>query len=193
MLRLTRQSLSLARRSNQAQGKGSLVVNGRSTWRTSKGTCDLPPRVLPKQLILAVGSRLNVRLSEDSPLSVWPGVQGLSGYDKRNYLSVLFFAWAYILSARWVELLNRSADHECHMEYTTQWVDGELSQPDEHSKNQIDIGDDACEEKALWWHSILLCSNDGWDATTEHNGRVIYRRGQCLQRTWDLPWRPKSS
>lgn len=44
-------------------------------------------------------------------------------------------------------------------------------QPDEHFKNQIDIGDDACEEEVLWWHSIL-CSNVGWDATTEYNGRV---------------------
>lgn len=50
-------------------------------------------------------------------------------------------------------------------------MDGELSQPDENSENQIDIGDDACEEEALWWHSIL-CSNDGWDATTENNGRI---------------------
>ena len=37
-------------------GEDSLVVNGRSTWRTSKGICDLQPRVLPKQLLLAVGS-----------------------------------------------------------------------------------------------------------------------------------------
>lgn len=91
--------------------KNSLVVNGRSTWRTSKGSCDLQPRVLPKQLLLAVDSRLSVKLSEESPFSDWPGVQGLSSYDKGNYLAILYFAWAYILSARWVELLGRSADH----------------------------------------------------------------------------------
>lgn len=55
------------------RGKDSLLVDGRSTWRTSKGTCDLQPRVLPKQLLLAVGSRLTVKLSEDSPLADWPG------------------------------------------------------------------------------------------------------------------------
>lgn len=65
-------------------GKDSLLVDGRSTWRTSKGTCGLQPRVLPKQLLLAVGSRLTVKLSEDSPLADWPGVQGLSGYDEGN-------------------------------------------------------------------------------------------------------------
>ena len=39
------------------RGKDSLLVDGRSTLRTSKGTCGLQPRVLPKQLLLAVGSR----------------------------------------------------------------------------------------------------------------------------------------
>ncbi|KAL4902044.1 hypothetical protein BDW74DRAFT_169786 [Aspergillus multicolor] len=42
----------------------------------------------------------------------WPGVKGLEGYDNGNYLAVLYFAWAYILSARWIELLDCSADHE---------------------------------------------------------------------------------
>lgn len=151
-----------------AQGEGSLVVNGRSTWKTSKGVCDLQPRVLPKQLLLGVGSRLSVWLSEDSPLSDWPGVQGLSGYDKGNYMTVLYFAWAYILSARWVELLSRSADHECRMDYTVQV--GESS-PHEQPMVQIDIGEDACVEEVLWWRTIL-CSDDGWDATTKHNGHV---------------------
>lgn len=130
------------------QWKGSLVINGRSTWRTSKGICDLQPRVLPKQLLLAVGSRLSVRLSEDSPFSEWPGVQGLSGYDKGNYLSVLYIAWAYILSARWVELLSHSANHECHMGYTAQEVESS-PQLDGQSMVQIDLGEDACEEEVL--------------------------------------------
>jgi hypothetical protein len=41
-----------------AQGKDCLFVKGKSTWRTSKGICDLQPKVLPKQLLLEVGSRL---------------------------------------------------------------------------------------------------------------------------------------
>ncbi|KAJ5177195.1 uncharacterized protein N7482_003072 [Penicillium canariense] len=150
--------------------QGSLLINGRSTWRTSKGTCDLQPRILPKQLLLAVGRRSRVRFSEDSPLSDWPGVQGLSGYDKGNYLSVLYFAWAYILSARWVELLHRSADHECHMGYTVQGV-GSSPPPDKHSKVLIDLGEDDCEEEVLWWRAIL-CSGNGWDATTKYNGHI---------------------
>ncbi|KAJ5934450.1 hypothetical protein N7466_003997 [Penicillium verhagenii] len=153
------------------QGEGSLVVNGRSAWRTSDGNCDLPPRVLPKQLLLAVGCRLNVELSEDSALFDWPGVQGLSGYDKGNYLSVLYFAWAYILSARWVELLGRSGDHECHMSYALNRMEGSLPDSDSYPMVEIDIGDDAYEEELLWWRAIL-CSNDGWDATVKYKGQV---------------------
>ena len=153
------------------RGKDSLLVNGRSTWRTSKGTCDLQPRVLPKQLLLAASSRLSVKLSEDSPLADWPGVQGLFGYDGGNYLSVLYFAWAYILSARWVELLGRSADHECHMEYTVDCMESSFPQSDDQSLFQIDIGNDACQDEALWWRAIL-CSGNGWDATTKYDGHV---------------------
>lgn len=109
LLPMTRQSGSLARRGINT-GKDSLFVNGRSTWARSMGTCDLQPRVLPKQLLLEGSSQLSVELSDVSPLADWPRVQGLSGYEG-NYLSVLYFAWAYILSARWVELLGRSADH----------------------------------------------------------------------------------
>ncbi|KAJ5267502.1 hypothetical protein N7478_010310 [Penicillium angulare] len=150
---------------------GNLLVNGRSTWKTSEGNCDSQPRVMPKQLLLAVSSPLNVRLSEDSPFSDWPGVQGLSGYDQGNYLSVLYLAWAYILSARWVELLGRSADHECSMAFATQETNNSSPQPDNQPVVEIDIGDYVCEEEVSWWRTILF-SGDGWDATAKYNGRV---------------------
>ncbi|KAJ5950475.1 uncharacterized protein N7479_008888 [Penicillium vulpinum] len=162
--------ISFACEEKESPSRG-LLINGRSTWRTSKGTCDLPPKVLPRQLLLAIDSRLSVELSEDSPLSDWPGVQGLSGYDEGNYLSVLYFAWAYILSARWVELLNCSADHECHMHYTTDRGEGRFPQSNYQPTIQIDIGDDACEEEVVWWWAILS-SDDCWDATVKYNGHM---------------------
>ncbi|RAL06091.1 uncharacterized protein BO80DRAFT_469972 [Aspergillus ibericus CBS 121593] len=152
------------------QGKDSLVVNGQSTWKVSKGVCDLQPRVLPKQLLLGVSTQLTVRLSKDSSFSNWPGVQGIAGYDNGNYLSVLYLAWAYILSARWVELLGRSADHECHMGYTPQDME-DSQQPIKQPMVRIDLGDSVCEEEARWWRSIL-CSDGGWNATTRYNDHV---------------------
>ncbi|EAW13737.1 uncharacterized protein ACLA_044570 [Aspergillus clavatus NRRL 1] len=156
-----------------APGKGGLLVNGRSTWRTSKGICDLPPTVLPKQLLLAVGSRLSVRLSEDAPLAEWPGVKGLEGYDNGNYLAVLYFAWAYILSARCVELLSPSADHESQMDYDAPGISSAAPQPDERPAIQIDLGEEVSTEEALWWRTILS-SDDCWGATTKYNGQVYF-------------------
>lgn len=132
-----------------SQSQGSLFVNGRSTWRTSKGDCDLQPRIMPKQLLLGVGIPTYVTLSEDSPFSDWPGTQGLPGSDKGNYLSVLYFAWAYILSARWVELLDTSADHSCHMAYTPEGANGSLPHSDKQSSIDIDIGNNVCEQEAF--------------------------------------------
>lgn len=176
---------------HSTRGKTSLFVNGRSTWRTSKGTCELPPRALPKQLLLAVSSRSSVRLSEDSPFSNWPGVQGLSGYDQGNYLSILYFAWAYILSARWVELLGRSAEHECHMAYSTRGPESNSSPPDELPKIQIDIEDDACEEEALWWYAV--CSDDGWNATTKYNGHVYLSPWSVSPQGMEFTLLPKAT
>ncbi|RAK96546.1 uncharacterized protein BO80DRAFT_428968 [Aspergillus ibericus CBS 121593] len=153
-----------------AQGKGSLLVNGRSKWSTSRGTCDLPPIVLPKQLLLAVQSRLSVRLSEDAPLEKWPCVKGLEGYDNGNYLAVLYLAWAYILSVRWVEMLSRSADHESRMYYDVE-ISGAAPHPDERPAIQIDLGEKVSGEEALWWRNILS-SDTCWDATTKYNGQV---------------------
>ncbi|KAJ5712701.1 hypothetical protein N7493_009169 [Penicillium malachiteum] len=151
---------------------GSLFVNCRSTWRTTKGDCDLAPIVMPKKLTLGIGRKLTVKLSENAAFSDWHGVQGLSGYDEGNYLAVLFLVWAYILSARWVELLGHSADHECNLAYTTNTIqavgDSELQQ--DQRSFEIDIGDDACEEEIFWWRAIL---GSGWEATTKYKDQVF--------------------
>lgn len=110
--------------------------------------------------------------SKDSPLSDWPKFHGLSHYDEGNYLSVLYLAWAYIISARWVELLRRSTNHECHMTYNTHVWENPLPKSDNHSMVEIDIGDDICDEEVLWWRAVL-CSENGWDAITRYNGHVF--------------------
>ncbi|PWY96539.1 hypothetical protein BO94DRAFT_481421 [Aspergillus sclerotioniger CBS 115572] len=153
-----------------SQGKGSLLIQGQSTWKTSKGICELPPRTIPDQLQLGIDSPSGVRLSDDSPFSDWLGVQGLSGYDNGNYLSVLYLAWAYIFSSRWVELLGRSVDHECQMHYTSQGTAGS-PQSAKQPKVQVELDDDVGEEETFWWRSVL-CSDGGWSATTKHNNHV---------------------
>ena len=80
-----------------------------------------------------------------TPLGRLASSSGTSRECPGNYLSILYLTWAYILSAQWVELLNRSADHKCNMAYTIQGA--EVSQSDKQCVVEIDIGG-ACEEEA---------------------------------------------
>lgn len=95
-------------------------------------------------------------------------MEGLEGYDWGNYLVVLYLAWAYVLSARWVEVLGCSTDHEFRMKYVVQ--EGSPSEQRPMSMVEVDVGDDADEEEITWWRAVL-CSTLGWDATTTFNGR----------------------
>lgn len=52
-------------------------------------------------------------------MAEWPSIQGLDleGSDERNHIGVLFLPWAYILSVRWAEMLGRSREYVCRVEY----------------------------------------------------------------------------
>ncbi|KAE8308144.1 hypothetical protein BDV41DRAFT_568477 [Aspergillus transmontanensis] len=115
------------------ESSGTLYVNGRSTWKTSNGACQLGPKEIHRTLLLATQNAMNVELSDSAPFAEWPGVQGLEGYDEGNYIAVLFLAWAYILSARWSELLSISPEHRCMIIFKKE-------------TSRLDIGDDATYE-----------------------------------------------
>ena len=112
---------------------------------------------------------MNVELSDSVPFAEWPGVQGLEGYDEGNYIVVLFLAWAYILSARWSELLCRSPEHRCMI--TSKKVTPRCEAPLPQSSIEVDIGDDATDDEVRWWEAVLSAS-EGWSMTTVYNGRT---------------------
>ncbi|KUM60079.1 hypothetical protein ACN42_g7050 [Penicillium freii] len=105
-----------------AKNRDNLEIKGRSRWQTSKAgaDCITPSKVIPMGLPLGVAEARKVELSKDAPLSKWPGVRGISGYDEGNQVAVLFMAWAYILSAKWAELLDRSEKHQCSTKYSSE-------------------------------------------------------------------------
>ncbi|KAJ5687171.1 hypothetical protein N7536_009790 [Penicillium majusculum] len=139
-----------------AKNRDNLEIKGRSRWKTSKAgaDCITPPKVIPLELPLGVAEARKVELSKDAPLSKWPGVRGISGYDEGNYIAVLFLAWAYILSAKWAELLDRSEKHQCSTKYSS-----ETCQEPEASVQpeviEVDLPPDASEAEIVWWHAIL--------------------------------------
>jgi hypothetical protein len=62
---------------------GELEIKGQSRWRTSKAgsKCITLPKVMPSGLPIGVAEAQKVKLSKDTPLSEWPCVRGISGYD----------------------------------------------------------------------------------------------------------------
>jgi hypothetical protein len=149
-------------------GPYDLFVKGKSKWETSNGFCDLEPKITPHQLLLATQTPLKVEFADQTPFTEWPIVQGLHGHDEGNYVTVLLLAWAYILSVRWNELLSRSSDHQCTVEYQT---DGMVAKSHGKYDVEVTIGDDIGESEARWWRAILV-GDKGWRITTNYKDKT---------------------
>lgn len=141
------------------EGHG-LQVCGQSIWRTSNGPCETESKIVPLKLILAVSHPLQISFSVNAPLAIWPGTQGLSQNGRENYITVLFLAWSYILSCKWVELLGRSARHTCKQSYTMGTPVIDIS--------DFGVGYKIDKDEERWWKAIL---SFGWKARTAYGDR----------------------
>jgi hypothetical protein len=155
------ESFPFSCQTRESCGQYGLLVSGHSSWRTSDGTCNTEPRIFPSQLLLAVSHPVKLQFSDRAPLVEWPGVQGVSGNSQGNYIAPLFLAWAYILSARWAELLRLSPNHICGQRY----IDG----VDQNNLAEFEIGYEIDEDETSWWKALL---SFGWEITAEYNGKT---------------------
>lgn len=66
-----------------AKNRENIEIKGQLRWQTSKAgaDCITPPKVIPLGLPLGVADARKVELSKDAPLSKWPGVRDISGYE----------------------------------------------------------------------------------------------------------------
>ena len=146
------------------QSYGFLYAVGVSSWETgtSYGHCRIP----------SFEQRLDISVSVNRPTSLVlrDGSDHTSNYStwfdrEDNHLSVLILAWAYILSARWAELMPES---------TVRYTDSQAKWNGDESANSIvvDIGD-VNEERARWWAAILA-PGEGWQADIT-SGQDRYR------------------
>jgi hypothetical protein len=82
-----------------------LRISGISTWRTSLGECNLPPKTVCHELLCGVHNSIGCTFAEHSRFTDWPGIQEVDGHTAEgNHLAILPLAGAYILSTRWIEL-----------------------------------------------------------------------------------------
>jgi hypothetical protein len=97
-----------------------------------------------------------------------------------DYLAILMLAWAYILSARWVELMPTTT-----LQYTENqaaFYNDSTGNNSEEDSIRINIGH-AGSEKIRWWAAVLA-QGQGWQATM--GGTFSSPWTICLQ--CDLPF-----
>lgn len=131
-----------------------LLASGQSVWAVSGERCHPDPKIMPLNILLAVRNPVAVELSDSTPLANWPGAEGLSGFDEGNYLTILFLAWAYVLSARLVESLAYSPEHRCTKTYKSRGCQASLEH-NQQQKIELDLGSDISAEEASWWNTLL--------------------------------------
>lgn len=143
----------------------TLLATGTSTWQVGDGNgdCDLPS--FQQDYSVPVTTRHPVDISvEDSPeqFPTWFGDQG-------NHVCALTLAWAYVLSARWAEILPGG---RAEIQYTNSCVAWEPSATTSAvscgKAIPVDIGP-APDASARWWGAILA-PNQGWTVCLRNNG-----------------------
>ncbi|KAL4755723.1 uncharacterized protein BDW70DRAFT_146026 [Aspergillus foveolatus] len=139
-----------------------LWASGISTWKgsqeRSKEPCNIPPLERDFQIPVSIISPTSLSVSADLDQSyrTWFNKEG-------NHLAVLVFAWSYILSARWAQLMPGAT-----YTYTdSKAYAGDNPQEQDSAVVEIGVADD---DAARWWAAILA-PGEGWEAyiTVEKN------------------------
>ncbi|RBR14482.1 uncharacterized protein FIESC28_07718 [Fusarium coffeatum] len=154
--------------------RNTALVKAITTWLPTQDPGHLPPFTEEAVFNIAWDKPTKVILTPDTRCSMatLPDIFG----EKSVHIPVLLQTWAYILSARWVELMPGA---QISLRETQQ-SDGGLHRPNPSSDNQavstIHIGA-ASEEATRWWTAILSV-HSGWDATIRNN------KGDLLHSPW---------
>lgn len=150
-------------------------VSGRTTWATTRGPCDLS--TFQEEVVIPVASDCRTTINFFSDLR--PTI--LSNYfDKAsNHVPILVLAWAYILSARWAEIIPGAStpDYTSHQARLNagSWP-GKLES--DYDSVMVDVGD-VDDDAARWWTAILA-PHSGWDISIRNN------RGVLLCSPWSV-------
>lgn len=135
-------------------------VSGESTWQS--GNCAEHIPIFTKRLSLDVSAQKPTKIRFENTTRVHQNNLG----DKGNHLGVLVVAWAYVLSARWAEIMPRA--EICYTQRETEA--GNLSSTRIiQEERALSMGSGAAE--ALIWWKALVAPGRGWQATISSNGR----------------------
>lgn len=142
---------------------GIAIATGTSAWETSKTTEDLPTIQQELQLQVATAKPRPVTITRQPPIfSEWLP-------DGDSHVTILVFAWTYVLAARWVELLVSGASVE-YGETQSTWSDGTSSGSNGHFNSvTVDLGN--VDDHAGRWWAAVLAPGEGWKAQLKLENR----------------------
>jgi hypothetical protein len=158
------------------------VVYGYSTWKYKRQDgCDLKPTAKNILRGMTLGTmHPTICTTGGESFRQW-GEQGAGDAKAGNCLAILMFAWAYILSARLVELQGGSI---CYTEVLAPMDDQNHDVQTTSSSVSVGIGE-ADPTAVRWWRAILT-GGQGWRAALhESSGQspwsISYQGEQCMK------------
>lgn len=161
----------------------TVIAKGKTTWTTSQGLCDLSP--FQEEVVFQVAS------SSVTTIAFVPSPHPATKYtdyicSKSNHVPILTLAWAYILSARWTELIS-GARAPAYSNHEGQPSTGTMSRELEQGTSPIvvDVGD-VDGDAARWWTAILS-ADGGWYASIQSD------TGFNLHSPWAIRTQPGST
>ncbi|KAF5674972.1 immunoglobulin variable region used by the ITC63B heavy chain [Fusarium heterosporum] len=156
------------------------IAKGTATWLTSDDTEHLPSFQSETLFYIASHAPTKVILTTDTRQSAatLPDIFG----DQSPHIPILLQAWAYILSARWAELIPGAE----LFQHDTSELNKPVGDSTLNAKIPITISiGKVSQEAARWWTSIL--SVGGWTAI------IKCRDGSTLYSPWSAVLEPELS
>ncbi|CEI68291.1 hypothetical protein FVEN_g5539 [Fusarium venenatum] len=144
------------------------LVKGIISWHPTSDSGHLPPFKEESIFKIAWNKPTRVVLTSDirQAKATLPDIFG----EGSRHIPVLLQAWAYILSARWAELIPSA-----RVRFSGE-IDGSPPKVNKEAAATINIGA-VSGDAARWWNAILSVK-ESWDAT------ICNKKGQPLHSPW---------
>lgn len=142
------------------------VARGRTTWLASEDGLHLPSFRDETRFQVAWKEKTRLILTSDPRRSTTILPDFFS--TDNNHIPILMLAWAYVLSARWAELIPGACISQTNQDASN------CSGMPETGKPIVSINLGQVDESAVnWWNSILTEGN-GWDAKVCSSKGVLH-------------------
>ncbi|KAJ4285690.1 hypothetical protein NW764_000955 [Fusarium oxysporum] len=152
------------------------LVKATTTWLAANEVDHLPPFKDESTFYVAWDKPTKMILTADGRHSsaTLPDIFG----KHSRHIPVLLQAWAYILSARWADLVPGA--HLFRHDISLSNGNTSRSPPEHNSKSPVTINLGAVSEGAAQWWTALLSVERGWSATMSN------KEGRCLHSPWSI-------